>query len=200
MTGYTRLLKSSYRAIKAKDRRATVVLAGMTNRAWNRLAWLYRSGARRYFDVAAIHPFTRRPDDVLEAVRRFRAVMRRHGRRERRKPVWVTEMGWSGAKGRMARIPPFQTWATSDRNVARNLTRAYSLLARNRRRLGLRRVYWYTWASDYRGDGFVSIFEYSGLLRYRGGRTRRMPAWRAYLRSARRYEGCAKTSVGACAR
>ena len=50
-------------------------------------------------------------------------------------------------------------------------------------RLGLRRVYWYTWSSGYEsGD----LFDYTGLIRYRGGTYESMPALRAYARSARR--------------
>jgi hypothetical protein len=56
---------------------------------------------------------------------------------------------------------------------------------KNARRFGLRRIYWYTWASSYSGQD--ELFDYSGLVRLgeEGGVTRQ-PALRAYSRSATR--------------
>jgi hypothetical protein len=70
--------------------------------------------------------------------------------------------------------------------MARRLTQAVPLLARHARRLGLARVYWYTWASPYGRGG--SIFNYAGLQRYRNGAFEARPALGAYQRTARRLE------------
>jgi hypothetical protein len=79
--------------------------------------------------------------------------------------------------------------------MAKRLTQAYALLVKDRRSLGLGRVYWYTWASEYRkGD----LFKWAGLLRFNGAIFIKKPALKAYQRSAKRYEGCAKSSSGRC--
>lgn len=196
--GYVPLLRRAHTAIKTRDPRATVLLAGLANRSWSHLSRLYRAGARGYFDVAAVHPYTRSPADVLRVIRLVRRAVRRSGGQpERRRQIWVTEMGWAAARGRTD-APLGTTWVTTDKGMARNLSREYSLLARFRKSLLIGGAYWYTWASDYRPGGFLTVFRFSGLLRYQDGGFTRMPAWRAYVGSARRYQGCAKTSSGRC--
>jgi hypothetical protein len=86
--------------------------------------------------------------------------------------------------------------ATTDRGMARCVRDVFGSLVRRQRwkRLRLPQVYWYTWVSDYRGR---SIFDFTGLRRYR--RALPHPAGGQGLpRSARRHEGCAKTSTARC--
>ena len=196
---YGTLLRASYRAIKRADSRATVVLAGLTNDAWTYLKALYNEGgARRYFDVAAMQTYTATPERLLKAVQIFRRVLTANG--DRRKPIWLTEMSWPAARGRMQPESHQRSLVTTDRGMAERLTKAYALLARHRRArsVGLGRAYWYTWASTYRGGD--SIFRFAGLLKYDGRRFTARPALRAYRRSAARHQGCAKTSSGTCRR
>jgi len=176
--GYARLLRAAYRAVKNADAAALVVLAGLTNYSPRYLRDLYRAGVRGDFDVGAIHPFTRKPRNVLELARRFRRVMRKHGDGQNR--LWATELGLPAARGRADSDSPLQT---TDRGMARFLTKAFGLLRRTARdrAAGVTRAYWYTWASSYSGE----IFGYSGLFRYRpGDRPESRRAWRAYRRVA----------------
>jgi hypothetical protein len=71
------------------------------------------------------------------------------------------------------------------------LTQVYRALIKQRRRLGIARAYWYAWATPYEG---TSTFGYAGLLRQRGSSFFRQPALSAYARTARRHEGCRKSS------
>jgi hypothetical protein len=191
--GYARLLRAAHRAVKAADPGGRVVLAGLTQKAWDELAKLYRKGhIRRYFEVAALQTFPQTAERALRAARLFRRAMNRAG--DRRKPIYVTEITWPASKGKTKGIR-FQRQETPA-GMAKKLTRAYSLLARNSRRLRLRRVYWYTWASFYGRGG--SIFRYAGLQRYSGGVFSPQPALAAYRRSARRFEGCAKDERARC--
>jgi hypothetical protein len=192
---YGALLRASYRTLKRADPGSTVVLAGTTNDAWRVLDRLYDKGdIGGYFDVAAVHPFTGSPKRLVRVLRLFRRTLRRH--RDRRTPIWVTEFGWPASKGR-TRVERYQrTIQTTDGGMASRLRRAYRLLARDRRRLGVRRAYWYTWASSYEpGNG---MFRFAGLRRFDGARFRSTPALRAYRASARRHEGCKKTKMGTC--
>ena len=177
-SGYARLLRAAHRAVKDADPGALVVLAGLTNYSPRYLRDLYQAGVGGDFDVAAIHPFTRKPRNVLELARRFRGVMRGHGDGQSR--LWATELGLPAAKGRTNSKSPLQT---TDRGMARFLTRTFGLLRRTARDrdAGVTRAYWYTWASSYSGE----IFDYSGLFRYRrGGQPAARPALRAYRRVA----------------
>jgi hypothetical protein len=192
---YVSLLKESKRAIESVDRGATIVLAALADASWKRLTELYRAGARGSFDAVAINIFTSRPGFVMAASRLVRRVLRRE--REPRKPVFVTETTFPAGKGRVSR-PPLswqRRWYTTDRGMAARLRELYRLGVRNRRRLRLTRIYWYTWASDYRGQN--DLFDYAGLVRFESSFIRQ-PALRAYAASARRAEGCRKTAAGTC--
>jgi hypothetical protein len=181
--GYARLVRAADRALEGVDPRAKVVLAGSVGFSWESLDRLYRQGVKGHFDVAAIHPYTGSPAEVAEIVRRNRRVLSRHG--EPHKPLWITELSWPAAKGRMKPPSGLKRVVTDDRGMARRLTRAYRYFARppdRRHRVG--RVYWYTWASSYRGRG--DVFDYAGLLRFRHGKVRRTRAWYAFRRVASR--------------
>jgi hypothetical protein len=195
---YAELLKESYRTIKASDRGATVVLAGLADYAWAHLDLLNKSKISRYFDVASFNFFTSRPGLVIRGVRYFRRAMARGG--ERRKPLWLTETTWPAGKYRVP-VPAAswqRDWYTTDAGMATRLTGMYAVAAKYRRRERLGKIYWYTWASAY-GDG-GDLFDYAGLNRFADGLATQEPALRAYARSARRHEGCRKTAAGACAR
>jgi hypothetical protein len=195
-TGYVRLLAAARDELETADPGARVVMAGLANDSWNKLAQLYAAGGGGLFDVAAFHLYSRSGRNTYRAARLVRAVMRRNG--DGRMPLYATEIGCPASRGRLRSDLGF---ATTDRGMARCVKDAYSSLARGRRwkRLRVRGVYWYTWASDYRGR---SLFDYSGLrqLLPSGARFRSKPALRSYARLARRYEGCAKTSTGRCRR
>lgn len=190
--GYVRLLAASHLAIKRADPGAKVVLAGLTQLAWNEIAALYRNGIRRHFEVAALQTFPQTPERALRATSLFRRAMSRAG--DGRKPIYITEITWPASKGRTKGIA-FQRQETPA-GMAKRLSQAYALLAHSARRLRLSRVYWYTWASQYGSVG--SIFGYAGLQRYADGAFTPQPALDAYRRSAARLEGCPKTERAHC--
>jgi len=192
--GYVDLLSAAHDAVKRADPGARVVLASLADFSWRHLQKVYDAGGRRLFDVVAMNFYTSKPSDEVRAVRKVRTVLRRN--HQSRLSVWLTEITWPAAKGRDKPRARWQrSWYQTDRGMATRLTQAYDVLVRYRRSLRLGRVYWYTWSSGYRpGD----LFDFGGLSSFDGSRSRARPALRAYQRSARRYEGCAKTSLGRC--
>jgi hypothetical protein len=192
---YAALLKASKAAVDAADPGATVVLAALADFAWRHLARLNRFNVGRYYDVAAINLFTARPGNVMKGVRLFRRVMRRGG--APRKPVWLTESTWPAGKGRVSRpqVAWQRAWYTTDAGMAQRVKAIYRLAIKNRRKLRLGKVVWYTWSSAYSDN---DLFDYSGLIRFSGGEYEARPALVAYAASARRFQGCAKTSEGFC--
>ena len=182
--GYTALLAAAHRAIKQEDGGARVVLAALADFSWRHLARIYRNGGRGLFDVAAINLYTSRPELVVRGLRHFRRTMNRRG--DARRPVYLTEVGWPASLGRIPRPAARwqRAWETTDRGMARRVTRFFGLAAARRRGLGLRRVYWYNWASSYRPG---SIFNFMGLTRFDGQSIQAKPALRAFRASVRRY-------------
>ena len=181
---YVALLAAADAALARAAPGAQVVLAGLPNESWRALRAIYRAGGRGHFDVVALHPYTRRPRDVVRIVRYARRTMRRA--HDGGTPVWITELSWPAAKGAVPRPAGFET---TDRGQAGKLRTALRLLVRERRALRIGRVLWYTWLSTEQGP---SSFDWSGLRRLRDGRPVSTPALTAFRRAARRLEGCRK--------
>jgi hypothetical protein len=175
--GYVRLLRAARASLSEADPGARAILAGLPN-GWDALREIYRAGGRRSFDAVAIHPYTARPERVPRFVREARKVMRAFG--DRRKPIWISEMCWPAAKGKVE--DPIGI-ATGERGQARRVRTALTALAHARRRLRLERVYWYSWLST---EARSSVFEWCGLRRLRDGAVVSAPALRAFRRTAAR--------------
>jgi hypothetical protein len=191
-TSYVRLLRTAHRALRRADGGATLVLAGFPNVSWRALRSIYRAGGRGMFDAVALHPYTRKPSDVLRIVRYARGIMRAHG--DGRVPIWMTELSWPAAKGK---VPVPYGFEASESGQAAKLSRALALLAAARKRQRIAHVFWYTWLSTEQGP---SAFDWSGLRRLRAGAVVDAPALATFRSWARRLEGCAKaTDARRCA-
>ncbi|HEX6025565.1 MAG TPA: cellulase family glycosylhydrolase [Solirubrobacter sp.] len=182
---YVKLLKAADRALKKADRGSQTVLAGLPNESWKAMEALYDAGARRAFDVATLHPYTGKPENVVRIVKIVRRVMQRH--RDGKVPVWVTELSFPAAEGK---TPQHGGFETTEAGQKRRLAKALPLLAEQRKRLRIDRVYWYTWLSAEASTG--SAFDYSGLRRLRDGQLHDAPSLATFRRLARRLQGCKK--------
>jgi hypothetical protein len=189
--GYVRLLAAARTAIKAADRGAQIVLAGLNSGygflSWTDLAKVYAAGGGRLFDQAAQNPFSLRTANVLRSVRLFRDVMARHG--DGRKPLLLTELSWPSAKGKTRTRYGFEV---SERDQASRIREAIPLLSRLRTQLHIGGIFWFTWLSPPLGSD--QPFDYSGLRRQSGSGIVSKPALSAWRSAARSLEGCAKTS------
>ncbi len=205
---YTRLLKAGYQAVHRADRGATVVLGSVTgvsgSTPWGQLRQLYRAGARRWFDAVSVHFFSA-SDSVATTAKQTAQVatlLRREMRRgkDRMKKIWFTELTWTAAQGKIPRRAQLG-FETNARGQAGRLKTVFSRLAKQRRALGIGRVYWYTWASEYVarltpfGPGTLT-FQYAGLNRWdgRGDGFSSLPILRTFTDTAARWEGCRKTA------
>jgi hypothetical protein len=204
---YTTLLKVGYRAVHAADPRAKVVsgavvgLNGSNLTPWAEARSLYQAGAGKYFDVLAVNSFTNNSTvkqtmaQSNELVGKVRAVMRAHG--QAKKPIWVTEVTWTTAKGRIPKKDYVGVETTPSGQAAR-LKAYYSYMATHPS-LGIQRVFWSTWATSYDANqlnGTIPTFQFTGLVRWPGGDVfKPLPLLSAYRSVARTLEGCAKTSI-----
>jgi hypothetical protein len=172
---YVRLLRKARAGIEAADPRARIMLAGLFPTPGTDLGvsidrylpQIYRAGGRRLFDSVALHPYNIRPRGTLRDLKRVRAIMTRF--KDRRKPLWATEVGWASGG------PPY-FFTVSRELQAEHLRRTYNLLARNRKRLKLRGVVWFSLRDYGERDDW---FENTGLLTFDGSPK---PAWHAFVR------------------
>jgi hypothetical protein len=183
-TSYVALLRAAHSAIKRADPGARVVLAGIPNASWKRLAEIYKvPGSRRLFDIVDVHPYTKQPAGVIEILKLVRGVMNKAG--DAHKQILAGETGWPSSLHRTPHLFDFETTPAGE---ARNVRALLPLLATNRRRLGLLGFDYYTWVGDeYQG---AYPFNFSGLFGFHDGRTFTKPAAAAFSHAALALEGC----------
>lgn len=203
---YTSLLKAGFSAVHRADRAARVVsgavvaLNGNNLTPWNEARLLYRAGFKRYFDVLAVNAFTNAPTVSASVARSIRIVdlVRQvmGANRDAGKPVWVTEVTWTAALGRIPRSQ-YAGFETTAKGQAQRLSDYYSQVAA-RRPDGIQRAFWYTWVSPYVPQplfGNPPTFQYSGLVKWQPGQPfTALPVLGTYASVAARFEGCRKTT------
>jgi len=182
-TAYAALVKAAYRAVKAADPGATVVAGALSQSDYAFAQRLYRAGIKGSFDAFSIHPYsddvsplaTRRSIDrrysFIRGVPAIRRVMLRNGDR---RPVWLTESGWSTAPIRTS-----QHWrnGVSEAAQARFLTLQMKQVAKWRY---VRATIWYDLVDDSaRSD---DLYGNCGLRRADGTAK---PAWSRFVKRAR---------------
>jgi polysaccharide biosynthesis protein PslG len=203
-TTYTRLLSTAYVAIHHADPGAKVVAGSLVavpgHTQWEQAADLYAAGAKPYFDVVSVHPFTIDPQSVSRTVDRVRTVvgyvrdvMRRNG--DGAKPIIVTELAWPAALGSVptSRLLGLESTPAGEQQ---RLAAAYNYLAAHVRQTGVTQTYWYTWASpfDATASGSDVSYRFAGLNRISGGSFSVLPILNTYAQVAARFEGCRKGS------
>jgi hypothetical protein len=178
---YVALLRQSYTAVKAADPKAKVILAGLVGHSWEELREVYRHGGGRYFDVAAVHPFTLQMSNFRLILRLVRRVMGHYG--DARKPLALTEVSWPSGKDVIIR--PFG-YEVTPRGQARKITAVYRKMASERRRFRIAGLYWSTWMSYDRDITYP--FDFAGIRRFDGTQVIAKPAFFAFRRVAHRLE------------
>jgi hypothetical protein len=183
---YVALVSAAHSAIKRVDPAAKIVLGGMPNYSWVQLKAIYKvPGARRQFDIVAVHPYTAKPDGVITILQRVRTVMNKAG--DGSKPILADEVSWPSSLGKVKSSGKFDV-STTESGQARKITQVLPLLARKRQQLGLLGFDYYTWASVERHPGIP--FDYAGLFRFSGGSFVAKPAFYAFRKAALAMERC----------
>ncbi|MCL1857153.1 MAG: beta-galactosidase [Kiritimatiellaeota bacterium] len=94
-TNYLALLTPTYELVKAINPELQVAIGGHAGVPLDFIEELYRLGAKPYFDIMNVHPYSHPapPEAGLErTMRGLYAVMAKYG--DEKKPTWVTETGW----------------------------------------------------------------------------------------------------------
>ena len=180
---YARLLKLTYKKIKAGDPSAKVLLSGLFGdpdesgkRGMDAAQFLdavYRvPGIKRYFDAVALHPYAFHVDDLEELTEELREVVLDN--HDPGAALYVTEMGWGSQND-----PNVVAFEQGIQGQARELRKAYAYLIANRHRLNLKGTYWYSWKDnpEYTACSFCDSV---GLFRA-GKSFKPKPAWRSFI-------------------
>lgn len=167
---YVQLLKISHRAIKSADHGAEVVLAGVFGtplpagggidmpKYFKRLYAI--AGVERYFDVAAVHPYSPGIGGVRLQIETARDLMRQNG--DAHTKLWITEIGWASDG------PKHHTLTSTRKGQARLLRKAFSMMRANRARWHLAGVNWFSWRDAPKDLSSCSACPYTGLLELDG--------------------------------
>ncbi len=109
-------------------------------------------GIKRYFDGVALHPYVAEARALQGEIEKLRRVMALN--HDAATPLYMTEMGW-GSAGFESR------WERGPRGQARELNRAFAMLAANRRRWRIGGVWWFSWVDLF---GSCQFCDSAGLL------------------------------------
>jgi polysaccharide biosynthesis protein PslG len=140
---YVAMLRTVGKAIKKVDRRAGIVTAGLPPSKLTGavpierfISQMYRAGGKRAFDSLAINSYAKDRRQLGQLLSSIRRIMNRHG--DRRASIWITELGW-GDQGIEHR---FIVGASGQ---ASRITQSFALIRKQRRRLRLRGVVYFSW-------------------------------------------------------
>jgi hypothetical protein len=181
---YGKLVKISYKAIKAVQPSAKVILTGLFGEptakgkrgmpAAKYLRLLYKTpGVKNDFDGVALHPYavdTESLEEMVEAVHEVTVENHDHP------GLYVTEMGW-GSQNDFDRV----AFEQGIRGQVKELKGAYGFLLANRHRLNLKQVDWFSWKD---ATGYCNFCDSVGLFRASAA-FHPKPAWRVFVNITR---------------
>jgi hypothetical protein len=190
---YASLLSISHSAIKRADPKAKVVLAGLVGLrkwkgqtlkgvpGWEFLRRLYKvPGAKRDFEIAAMHPYAPNLDQLRRQMKLARAAMKKGD--DERTPLWITELGWGSApKGSGNSLLELNKGIQGQRRM---LAGSFKMIRSHRGSWRVKRLFWYDWRDRTKGaQAPCSFCESSGLLRHS---REPKPSYRAFRHFAQR--------------
>jgi polysaccharide biosynthesis protein PslG len=172
---FAELVRLSGRVLHRVDPGSKLILGGFFGRplqvppnvpSGDFLSRLYR--ARRvkpFFDGVALHPYVAQAGAMRPQIVNLRRIMRLHNDAET--PLYVTELGW-GSDSFESR------WERGPYGQARELDRAFAMLAANRLRWNVGGVWWFSWVDAF---GACQFCDSAGLLTEA---REAKPAWYAF--------------------
>ena len=140
---YVRMLRAVGGAIKKADPKAEIVTAGLPPSKLSTavpiesyIRQMYRAGGKKAFDTMAINSYAKNRAELRTLLRTIRRIMNRSG--DKRARIWITELGW-GDSG------PAHRFIVGAAGQAKRISSSFAEIRRQRTRLRLRGVVYYTW-------------------------------------------------------
>jgi polysaccharide biosynthesis protein PslG len=183
---YAKFVKASDKAISRADKRAKVVLAGLSGNPKKKKQAPYKfikkflkvNQITKHFDAAALHPYASKIDKYESRVSKFRKALNRSG--AKKKPIWLTEVGWGSAKNG-------QRLNKGLAGQAKLLSKSFTLTLKKRKQWKIDRLYWFDWRDPAAGaPPTCSFCPTAGLLRH--DRTSK-PSYKKFKRFTRKQAG-----------
>ena len=158
---YARLVQISHDAIKSRDPKARIVLAGMPGygdvKAWDFLKGFYSvAGIKNYFDVVSLHPYGSDLAHVGLEIQNVRNVMTNGG--DATTPLWLTEFAWGSANPDGFGINRGLT------GQAQMLSSSFKMILSHRSAWNVQRLFWYHWRDPLNVVATCSFCATAGLL------------------------------------
>ncbi len=135
----------------------------------------------------ALHPYVADAGAMEGEIENLRRVMSFNGDAET--PLYVTEMGW-GSDGFESR------WERGPYGQARELDRAFAMLAGNRQRWNIGGVWWFSWTDQ---AGACQFCDSAGLLTASARSEAGLVPLQRLDRRRRRHGSARLSSTGPCA-
>ena len=184
---YAQLVQAGSAAIRKKDPKAEIVLAGLFGRpkgppskardATTYLKQFSRKVNKSSFDSIALHPYAANTKRLKQIMKGFRKAAVKSGLKK--KKIYVTEIGWGSGKATNAFLKG------SKSAQAKQLGSAFDYLIKNRRKLNLKGVYWYAWKdTDPKGEN-CSFCYTIGLFKWNQNKLKAKPAWHKFVKYTR---------------
>lgn len=140
---YVRMLRAVGGAIKKADPKAEIVTAGLPPSKLSSavpieryIRQMYRAGGKKAFDTMAINSYAKNRAELRTLLGTIRRIMNRSG--DKRAPIWITELGWGDAG-------PAHRFIVGSAGQAKRISSSFTEILRQRKRLRLRGVVYYTW-------------------------------------------------------
>jgi polysaccharide biosynthesis protein PslG len=183
---YGKLVKASDKAIGKADKRAKVVLAGLSGNAKKKKQAppsfikkvLRVKKITKHFNAAALHPYAPNIKQYKSRITKFRRALNKG--KAKKKPIWLTEVGWGSASNG-------QRLNKGIRGQAKMLKKSFALTLKKRKSWKIGRVYWFDWRDPAPGlPASCSFCPSAGLLRHDGSAK---PSYKQFKRFTKKQGG-----------
>lgn len=187
---YGKFIKASDKAIRKADKRAKVVLAGLSGNVKKRKMepnkfikkFLKVNKVTKHFDVAALHPYAPSVKKYKKRIAGLRRALNRGG--AKKKEISLTEVGWGSEKNG-------QRLNKGLAGQAKLLKKSFKQTVKYRKKWKIDQLYWFDWR-DPPGSAPVgcSFCPSAGLLHPDG---KEKPAYRKFKRFTKMQRGRASS-------
>lgn len=179
---YAKLLKPTYKALRKVDPKAVIVTGGLPESKLGVpllkfVHTMVSSGARKSFNVLAVHPYANTADQVLAKTRAARKTAIKAGAKN--PDVWITEFGWATGG-------PGGGFTVSTKRQAKLVSQVLTKASAQRASLHLRGLIYYAWRDVPVYPGGKDFWGlHTGLVKKNNKVKPSLSAWAAATKKAR---------------
>ena len=182
MVRYTQLLKEAYIKAKEIDPNCKILNGGLSRTITLSLKRVYKSGAKKYFDILAIHPFVNplNEGDVARVRGLYLGCKKVMRDNVDDKKIWFTELGAPGVESPLQANAWWVGMSPTEEQQAAWVKRIYTQILPELP--GCEKIFWafFRDCKDHWGNGI----DYFGLVRWDFSKK---PSFKAYKESTRQW-------------